>query len=49
MQTNLEWLALIDKRFVDEARRINEITKAIIEEKRREAEMFRAYLKEMGL
>jgi len=49
MQTNPEWLALIYKRFVDEARRINEITKAIIEEKRREAEMFRAYLKEMGL
>jgi hypothetical protein len=46
MQTNPEWLALIDKRFVNEARRINEITKAIIEEKRREAEMFRAYLKE---
>jgi hypothetical protein len=31
MQTNPEWLALINKRFVDEARRINEITKAIIE------------------
>jgi hypothetical protein len=31
MQTNPAWLALIDKRFVDEARRINEITKAIIE------------------
>ncbi len=31
MQTNPEWLAPIDKRFVYEARRINEIKKAIIE------------------
>ncbi len=46
LQFNPEWLGVIDRRFIQETRRLNGITRAIIDEKRREAEMFREYLRE---